>query len=71
MPFGGDQLTVERTRNVQLSRINSGNKKDALQGLLHFSSDWHAELTLLQVIIGSVCKVTIIFMVNFYFLDNV
>ena len=50
MPFGGDQLTAERTRNVQLSRVNSGNKKDALQGFVPFSSDWHAELTLLQVI---------------------
>ena len=35
---------------MQLSRVNSGNKKDALQGLVPFASDWHAELTLLQVI---------------------
>ena len=46
-------------RADKLSRVNSGNKKDALQGLIPFSSDWHAELTLLQVIIGSICKVTI------------
>ena len=57
VPFGADQLTVERTRNVQLSRVNSGNKKDALQGLVPFISDWHAELTLLQVIVQPRCHV--------------
>jgi hypothetical protein len=47
--FGGDQLTVERCRGVQSTRVNSDNEIDALLGLHPFASDWHAEVTLLQV----------------------
>lgn len=47
--LGGDQLTVERARNAQLSRINSDDPSSALQGLLPFASDWHAEANFMQV----------------------
>ena len=48
--FGGDQLTAERARNVQLIRVNSEDSKCALAGLLPYTSDWHAEVILLQVV---------------------
>ena len=47
--FAGDQLTVERARNCQLIRAHSDSQTEALQGLMPFASDWHAELTILQV----------------------
>ena len=47
--FGGDQLTVERCRGIQGARLNSGDQIDALDGLHPFTSDWHAEVILLQV----------------------
>ena len=37
--LGGDQLTAERARNVQLIRINSEDSKSALAGLLPYTSD--------------------------------
>ena len=49
--FGGDQLTAERARNVQLIRVNSEDSKSALAGLLPYTSDWHAEVILLQVVL--------------------
>ena len=42
--FGGDQLTAERARNVQLICVNSDDSKSALAGLLPYTSDWHAEV---------------------------
>ncbi len=47
--FGGDQLTVERSRGVQRARVNSDNQVDALEGLYPFASDWHAQVILLEV----------------------
>lgn len=47
--FGGDQLTAERARNVQMIRVNSEDSRSALAGLLPYTSDWHAEVILLQV----------------------
>ncbi len=47
--FGGDQLTVERSRNAQERRVNSDDPVDALQGLEPFAADWHAEANFLQV----------------------
>lgn len=49
--FGGDQLTVERSRNAQARRVNSDNFVDALEGLLPFPADWHAEANFLQVFV--------------------
>lgn len=49
MAFGGDQLTCEKSKKCQQSRINSQNGREALLGLAPFAGDWHAEATLLQV----------------------
>ena len=40
---------MERIRNAQLSRVNSEDSSSALQGLLPFASDWHAEVNFMQV----------------------
>ena len=47
--FMGDQLTVERARNVIKSRVNATSSIDALEGLQPAICDWHAECVLLQV----------------------
>ena len=47
--FMGDQLTVERARNVVKSRVNATSPADALEGLQPAICDWHAECVLLQV----------------------
>lgn len=45
----GDQLTVERARNVLKARVNSSCSSEALEGLQPAICDWHAECVLLQV----------------------
>ena len=47
--LGGDQLTAARARSAQRTRINSDSQTDALQGLVPFASDWHAEFNLMEV----------------------
>ena len=47
----GDQLSAERARNVQLICVNSEDLRSALAGLLPYTSDWHAEVILLQVVL--------------------
>ena len=47
--FMGDQLTVERARNVIKSRVNANSPAEALEGLQPAICDWHAECVLLQV----------------------
>ena len=47
--FMGDQLTVERARNVVKSRVNASSPVEALEGLQPAICDWHAECVLLQV----------------------
>ena len=48
--FGGDQLTVERSRSAQARRVTSDDPVDALQGLEPFAADWHAEANFLKVV---------------------
>ena len=48
--FGGDQLTVERSRSAQARRATSDDPVDALQGLEPFAADWHAEANFLKVV---------------------
>ncbi len=55
--FGADQLTVERARSCQLIRSNSDTETEALQGLVPFASDWHAEVHLLQVCSSNVALI--------------
>lgn len=40
--FGGDQLTEERVRNVQLARSDGRTSEERLQGLWPKNEDWHA-----------------------------
>ena len=47
--FGGDQLTAAIARKSQLTRLNSDTERDALQGVVPFASDWHAEFNLMEV----------------------
>ena len=47
--FGGDQLTSERSRKCQESRVTSDCREDALLGLQPFAADWHAEANNLEV----------------------
>ena len=40
--FGGDQLTEERARNVQMGRSDERTKEERLEGLWPKNEDWHA-----------------------------
>ena len=47
--FGGDQLTVCRSRAPQAARCNDDNPVEQLEGLIPVVEDWHARLTLMRV----------------------
>lgn len=49
--FGGDQLTVCRSRGAQATRSNDDSTLHAsrLDGLVPVTEDWHARMTLLRV----------------------
>ena len=49
--FGGDQLTVCRSRGAQAARSNDDRTIHAarLDGLIPVTEDWHARMTLLRV----------------------
>ena len=49
LTFLGDQLTVERVRSAQRSRIASNTDEECLNGLQSAASDWLAEANFLQV----------------------
>lgn len=40
--FGGDQLTEERARNVQLARSDGTTTEERLDGVWPKNEDWHA-----------------------------
>ena len=40
--FGGDQLTEEKARNVQLARSDGADTLERLQGVWPENEDWHA-----------------------------
>ncbi len=46
----GDQLTEERARNVQWVFQDGDNVYDRLEGLDPTHADWHAKVTLCQVL---------------------
>ena len=66
--FGGDQLTVRRSRGAQAARSNDDRTLHAsrLDGLVPVAEDWHARMTLLRV--SSHCSfkyhIILIFMVK-------
>lgn len=47
--FGGDQLTVERARNIQRVRDNSDTASHRMDGLVPVSEDWHSKMCLYKV----------------------
>ena len=47
--FGGDQLTVERARNIQRVRDNSDTVSHHMDGLVPVSEDWHSKMCLYKV----------------------
>ncbi|XP_019861291.1 PREDICTED: uncharacterized protein LOC109589693 [Amphimedon queenslandica] len=48
--FGGDQLSVARTRSALRIRHNSDTPSVRLEGFIPAIEDWHAKLTLFEVI---------------------
>ena len=47
--FGGDQLTEERARNVQLARSDGTSTAERLEGVWPKNEDWHAIRTAYKV----------------------
>ena len=47
--FGGDQLTVYRSRGAQAARCNDDVAVERLDGVTPVTEDWHARLTLMRV----------------------
>ena len=47
--FGGDQLTVCRSRGAQSARSHDDSSIGRLEGLTAVVEDWHARLTLMRV----------------------
>ena len=54
--FGGDQLTSERSRNGQMAVQDGDTPASRLEGLVCKTEDWHARVTLLQVIFDLLYK---------------
>lgn len=51
VPFVGDQLTVERLRNIQRTRRTADSVQDRLEPLIPMVADWHAKQSLYGVCI--------------------
>ena len=47
--FGGDQLTVERNRNIQNVLSTSDTASARFQGIIPVAEDWHAKMCLYKV----------------------
>ena len=47
--FGGDQMTVERSRNIQNVLSTSDTASARLQGIVPVAEDWHAKMCLYKV----------------------
>ena len=47
--FGGDQLTEERARNVQLARSDGSTAEERLEGVWPNNEDWYAIRTAYKV----------------------
>ena len=56
--FGGDQLTEERSRNIQKARADGRNVNEKLDGVWCKNEDWHGIRIAYQVcsfVVGWVC----------------
>jgi len=47
--FGGDQLTVTRTRGSQAAMSDASSLSKRLEGLIPVVEDWHARVVLAEV----------------------
>jgi len=47
--FGGDQLTVCRSRGAQSARCADDVSDERFDGLVPVTEDWHARMTLMRV----------------------
>lgn len=47
--FGGDQMTVERSRNIQNVLSTSDTASARLEGIVPVAEDWHAKMCLYKV----------------------
>ncbi|KAM7437342.1 hypothetical protein ABFA07_012980 [Porites harrisoni] len=54
--FGGDQLTEERARNVQLARSDSADTLERLQGVWPENEEWHATRIACKVVMDMLQK---------------
>ena len=51
VPFDGDQLTEERSRNAQWANAVADTEIDRLEGLEPTFGDWHLKKNLYQVVL--------------------
>ena len=49
--FGGDQLMVERSRNIQNVLSTSDTASARLEGIVPVAEDWHAKMCLYKVLL--------------------
>ena len=47
--FGGDQLTVARTRGAQAAMCNATNPRMNLEGYIPTIQEWHTQVVLIKV----------------------
>lgn len=55
IPFGGDQLTVERATNCKVAMSDGNTKFEQLNGLTPKFEDWHLKKTLYEVNLAQRC----------------
>ena len=64
--FGGDQLTVARTRGAQVAMANAHALKERIDGFFPTVQDWHTEVVLIKVRMCSKYSICIPFWFLFY-----
>ena len=47
--FGGDQLSVARSRSTKILRCTHDKATDRLEGLVPVPEDWHTRMTFMKV----------------------
>ena len=64
--FGGDQLTVCRSRGAQSARSNEDNPVEWLEGLIPVAEDWHTRLTIMRVCMLHVVNLVDVIKVSYW-----
>lgn len=57
--FGGDQLTEERARNIQMARSDERTVEERLESIWPKNEDWHAIRTAYVVVFALYCTIII------------